>query len=117
MTIDVSTTSHLPPQVAAAQAAQAHAAQAQVAERAAAATAAVESDAVSEIHKTLKELATVSAVFERRLSFHINEKLGQMVVKVIDRETERTIREIPAELQHVRERIREVIGILFDEQA
>jgi flagellar protein FlaG len=39
------------------------------------------------------------------------------VVKVIDADTDKVIREIPpAELQHVHERIREVIGILFDER-
>lgn len=70
-----------------------------------------------DIQTLIQELSTVSAVFDRRLSFRINEKLGQLVVKVIDTETEKTIKEIPpAELQHVRERIREVIGILFDEQ-
>jgi len=72
----------------------------------------------AEIMATLQELEKVSAVFNHKLSFRVNEKLDQVVVKVVDAETEKTIREIPpAELQHVRERIREVIGILFDEQA
>ena len=66
----------------------------------------------------LGELASVSAAFDKRLSFSINEKLDQVVVKVIDNDTDKVIREIPpAELQHVHERIREVIGILFDERA
>ena len=66
----------------------------------------------------LKELQQVSQAFNRRLSFAINEKLDQVVVKVIDSETDKIIKEIPpAELQHVHERIREVIGILFDERA
>ena len=66
----------------------------------------------------LGELSSVSAAFDRRLSFSINEKLDQVVVKVIDTDTDKVIREIPpAELQHVHERIREVIGILFDERA
>ncbi|MBN2874951.1 MAG: flagellar protein FlaG [Spirochaetales bacterium] len=66
----------------------------------------------------LEELSSVSAAFSKRLSFSLNEKLGQVVVKVIDTSTDKVIREIPpAELQHVHERIREVIGILFDERA
>lgn len=70
------------------------------------------------IRSLLKELAEVSAAFDRRLSFSVNEKLDMVVVKVIDTETDKVIREIPAaELQHVHERIREVIGILFDEKA
>jgi flagellar protein FlaG len=66
----------------------------------------------------IEELVDVSAAFNKRLSFSLNEKLGQVVVKVIDTDTDKVIREIPpAELQHVNERIREVIGILFDERA
>jgi len=66
----------------------------------------------------LSELQQVSQAFNRRLSFALNEKLDQVVVKVIDSETDKIIKEIPpAELQHVHERIREVIGILFDERA
>ena len=66
----------------------------------------------------IEELVDVSAAFNKRLSFSLNEKLGQVVVKVIDTDTDTVIREIPpAELQHVNERIREVIGILFDERA
>lgn len=66
----------------------------------------------------LKELQQVSQAFNRRLSFAFNEKLDQVVVKVIDSETDKIIKEIPpVELQRVHEKIREVIGILFDERA
>jgi flagellar protein FlaG len=70
------------------------------------------------IQSVISDLAGISAAFNRRLSFKVNEKLDQVVVKVIDVETDKVIREIPPEeLQHVHERIREVIGILFDERA
>lgn len=66
----------------------------------------------------LSELTDVSAAMNKRLTFSINEKLDQVVVKVVDTETDKVIREIPLEaLQRVHERIREVIGILFDERA
>lgn len=66
----------------------------------------------------LKKLSDISATFNKRLAFSINEKLDQVVVKVIDTDTDKVIREIPpTELQHVHERIREVLGILFDERA
>ncbi len=66
----------------------------------------------------IRDLQRVSEAFNRRLSFSINEKLGQVVVKVIDNDTDKVVREIPpTELQHVYERIREVIGILFDKSA
>ncbi|MCX7024046.1 MAG: flagellar protein FlaG [Spirochaetes bacterium] len=69
------------------------------------------------IASIISELEQVSAAFSRRLSFSINEKLGEVVVKVIDTQTDKVIKEIPPEeLQHVHERIREVLGILFDQR-
>jgi flagellar protein FlaG len=72
----------------------------------------------SQLEGVMEDLENVSATFNRRLSFSINEKLGQVVVKVIDTNTDTVIKELPPEeLQHVHERIREVIGLLLDEQA
>lgn len=70
------------------------------------------------IQQVIQELASISATFNKRLSFSYNDKIDQTVVKVIDTSTDKVIREIPpAELQRVHERIREVLGILFDERA
>ncbi len=70
------------------------------------------------MNEIIRELSQVSAALNRRLSFSVNEKLGEMVVKVIDTQTDKIIREIPpVELQNVHERIKEVLGILFDERA
>jgi len=70
------------------------------------------------IQQVIQELATRAASFNKRLSFSYNDKIEQTVVKVIDTSTDKVIREIPpAELQRVHERIREVLGILFDERA
>jgi len=72
----------------------------------------------SDLEAAIMNLERVSDAFNRRLSFTLNEKLGQVVVKVIDADTDKVIKEIPpAEIQEVHERIREVIGILFDERA
>jgi len=72
----------------------------------------------SQLEGVMADLEHVSATFNRRLSFSINEKLGQVVVKVIDTSTDTVIKELPPEeLQNVHERIREVIGLLLDEQA
>lgn len=70
------------------------------------------------IQQVIQELASMSAAFDKRLSFSYNDKIEQTVVKVIDASTDKVIREIPpAELQRVHERIREVLGVLFDERA
>jgi flagellar protein FlaG len=70
-----------------------------------------------DIEAALADLERVSLAFNRRLQFSVNKKIDQVVVKVIDRETETVIKEIPPrELQVVHERIREALGILFDVQ-
>jgi flagellar protein FlaG len=72
----------------------------------------------SDLKATIRDLQRISEAFNRRLTFTLNEKLGQVVVKVIDNDTDKVVREIPpTELQHVYERIREVLGVLFDKSA
>jgi|WetSurMetagenome_2_1015567.scaffolds.fasta_scaffold1118157_1 flagellar protein FlaG len=72
----------------------------------------------ADLQTVIRDLKQVSEAFNRRLSFSINEKLGQVVVKVIDNDTDKVVREIPpTELQHVYEAIREAIGLLFDKSA
>jgi flagellar protein FlaG len=72
----------------------------------------------AQLQTAIRGLEGASAAFNRRLSFTVNEKLGEVVVKVIDTDTDKVVREIPpVELQRVYERIREVIGLLFDKQA
>ena len=68
------------------------------------------------IKQLTRELRDVTRAFNKRLSFSYNEELDQVVVKVIDRETETVIKELPpSELQRVHLRIKEAIGLLFDE--
>jgi uncharacterized FlaG/YvyC family protein len=75
-------------------------------------------DIPNDLKTAIRDLQRVSEAFNRRLSFSLNEKLGQVVVKVIDNDTDKVVREIPpTELQHVYERIREVMGLLFDASA
>jgi flagellar protein FlaG len=65
-----------------------------------------------------QDLVGAEAQANRRLSFSFNTKLDEVVVKVIDSDTDKVVREIPpVELQHVYERIREVVGLLFDRRA
>ena len=71
-----------------------------------------------DLQARIRDLQRVSETFNRRLSFSFNEKLDQVIVKVIDNETDKVVREIPpTELQQVFERIREVMGLLFDKSA
>ena len=69
-----------------------------------------------EIRQVLREIQSASRAFNKRLSFRYHEELDQVVVKVIDRETDKVIKELPpSELQRVHLRIREALGLLIDE--
>ena len=107
---------------AAAQAAQAQhaalAAQAAQAQAQHAAAPKAEPLIPSDLQQTLREMQKVSDAFNTHLSFSVNQKLDSIVVKVVDSQTDKVVREIPpAELQHVYEAIRETIGLLFDRKA
>lgn len=67
------------------------------------------------IESSLAELVKVSHIFNRRLKFSFNEELGEVVVKVIDGDTDKVIKELPPEeIQRLHIRIREAIGLLVD---
>ncbi|MFW5826610.1 MAG: flagellar protein FlaG [Alkalispirochaeta sp.] len=71
-----------------------------------------------EIQRYTTELQQISQAMNKQLSFSYNEELQLMVVKVIDRNTDKVIKELPpTELQRVHMRIREAIGLLLDESA
>jgi flagellar protein FlaG len=71
-----------------------------------------------DLKTVIRDIQRVSDAFNRHLTFTLNEKLGQVVVKVVDNDTDKVVREIPPkELQRVYERIREVMGVLFDKSA
>ena len=69
-----------------------------------------------QIQRYTKELRRVTSAFNKRLSFNYVEELDLMVVKVIDRDTDTVVKELPpSELQRVHMRIRDAIGLLLDE--
>lgn len=65
----------------------------------------------------LKDIVTITSIFNRKLKFFVNHNTNQVVVKVIDGETDKVIKEIPPEaLQRLHSRMREAIGLLIDEE-
>ena len=64
----------------------------------------------------LKDILNITQFFNKKLRFSVNKELDQVVVKVIDSQTDKVIKEIPPEvLQRLHVRIREAIGLLIDE--
>lgn len=52
-----------------------------------------------------------------KLQFNVNHDLNKVVVRVVDSSTNETIREIPSEeLQKIKLRMKQAIGMLFDEE-
>jgi len=76
-----------------------------------------EPPATEKVETLVSDLRNVTSALDRRLKFSINRELGQVVVKVIDRQTDKVIKELPPEaLQRLHIRIREAIGLLIDEE-
>ena len=70
-----------------------------------------------DIDSTLEDIEKVSLAFNKRLKFMVDHRSHEVTVKVIDRETDKVIRELPPEeLQRLHGKIREALGILFDER-
>lgn len=64
----------------------------------------------------VEQMQSISSMFDRKLQFRVNDDLNRVVIKVIDSNTDKVIREIPsAEIQRLQIRIKEALGLLFDE--
>lgn len=76
--------------------------------------AAIPEESILDIHR---ELAAIAPELNERLEFSYYKALGQVVVKIIDRQTDTVIRELPpTEFQRVHIALREAIGLLIDKK-
>lgn len=65
----------------------------------------------------IRDIMNMTSMFNKRLKYSINRDLNQVVVQVIDKETDKVIKEIPPEdLLKLHARIKEAIGLLIDEE-
>ena len=56
-------------------------------------------------------------VFNRKLQFVVDHNSNQVIVKVIDKETDKVIKVLPPEeLQRLHSNLKDTIGFLFDER-
>ena len=68
-----------------------------------------------DLQQTAANLEKISLAFDRRLKFVIDQESRQILIKVIDNETDKVIKVLPPqELQRLHSRIRETMGFLFD---
>ncbi|MEJ2663624.1 MAG: flagellar protein FlaG [Spirochaetia bacterium] len=76
-----------------------------------------EQDSHKEIRSASTTLEQAANIFNKRLKLRVDEDIDRVVVKVIDTTNNKVIKEIPpVEVQRMLLRIKETIGILFDEK-
>jgi len=52
-----------------------------------------------------------------KIQFRVNEDLGKVIVKIVDPQTDKVIKEIPsADVQNLQLRLKEALGLLVDEK-
>ena len=72
---------------------------------------------IKELEPVLRELEQTSSFLHRRLKYSINSDLNRAIIKVVDADTDKVIKELPPEeLQRISMRIREAVGLLIDEE-
>ena len=70
-----------------------------------------------DIRPAVADLERISLAMNRRLKFEVDHESREVIVKVIDGETDKVIRVLPPEeLQRLHNNIKETIGFLFDER-
>jgi len=68
------------------------------------------------IHSAVADLQRMGDAFNKRLQFVVDHRSNEVIVKVIDKETDKVIKELPPEeLQRLHRNLKEAIGLLFDE--
>jgi flagellar protein FlaG len=69
------------------------------------------------IHSVAADIAKISQTFNKKLQFIVDHQSNQVIVKVIDKATDKVIKVLPPEeLQRLHRKLKETIGFLFNEQ-
>jgi flagellar protein FlaG len=70
-----------------------------------------------DIHRIAADIEQVSQTFNRKLQFIVDQRSQEVIVKVIDKNTDKVIKVLPPEeLQRLHRKLRETIGLLFNER-
>lgn len=73
---------------------------------------------IQKIQEAVDQMDSIAKSINRKLSYSFNRELNQVIVKVVDSQTDKVIKELPpAELQRLHQKIQEYIGMIVDETA
>lgn len=68
-----------------------------------------------ELSHAVEQMNAFARIMNHRLSFSIDQETHDIIVKVVDADTDKVIRELPpAELQRLHKSIKEALGLLID---
>ena len=71
----------------------------------------------NDIHRVAADMEQVSQTFNRKLQFVVDQRSQEVIVKVIDKNTDKVIKVLPPEeLQRLHRKLKETIGLLFNEK-
>ena len=69
-----------------------------------------------EIDRYIRKILKDASLLNRDLKYSINRETNEVIVKVVDKSTDKVIKEIPPEaLQRLQVRLKEQLGLLIDE--
>jgi len=69
------------------------------------------------IQQIAADIAQISQTFNKKLQFIVDQQSNEVIVKVIDKTTDKVIKVLPPEeLQRLHRKLKEAIGFLFNEQ-
>lgn len=72
---------------------------------------------LEKLEKQVRKIQNFSNFVGSKIQFRINEDLGKVIVKIVDPQTDKVIKEIPsADVQNLQFRIKEFLGLLVDEK-
>ncbi len=70
-----------------------------------------------DIHRIAADVEQVSQTFNKKLQFVVDHQSNEVIVKVIDKNTDKVIKVLPPEeLQRLHRKLKETIGLLFNER-
>jgi len=70
-----------------------------------------------DIHHMAADIEQVSHTFNKKLQFVVDHQSNEVIVKVIDKNTDKVIKVLPPEeLQRLHRKLKETIGLLFNER-
>jgi len=70
-----------------------------------------------DIHRIAADIEQVSRTFNRKLKFVVDQQSNEVIVKVIDKNTDKVIKVLPPEeLQRLHRKLKETIGLLFNKE-